>query len=319
VSPREHCRAIVRRSRSSFLPAFFFLTGRQRDALFAVYAYLRAVDDAIDDHPPAIARPMVDELKRQLERSASGHATHPAAVRLGEVAAACSLELDLVWRVVAGLEGDLEPARVATLADLGEYAKTVAGNLGVLLLPIFGVDGRGPGRPYAEALGTALQIINILRDVGEDADRARCYVPLEVLAAHGATTDDILGKKDTPGVRAAMASLRRRARIDVTRARALLPRAERARLAVPEIMADLYLAQLAQLEQLAQPSQPGQPANTANTAHTAHTAHTERPDAGGSPFVGAARVRRRTGLLLATWRYAACRVGRLSLPDAASA
>lgn len=176
------CARIVRASGSSFHQAFRLLPLERRRSLEALYAYCRVVDDAADDGGDA--RAAVAFWREELARVLAGAPTHPVGVALTDSMARFAIPPQHLVEILDGVAMDLVPQRFATFAELRRYCYLVAGAVGLATIPIFGC--RDPrSRDYAEALGVALQLTNILRDVAEDAERGRVYLPQEDLARFG--------------------------------------------------------------------------------------------------------------------------------------
>jgi phytoene synthase len=242
-----YCRQLVRRSRSNFSYAFMFLPLDQEDALEAVYAFCRVVDDAVDE---PIGRGEVGAWREELLRAfgqGGGAPQTPIGIALAESAARFPIRLADLERVVEGVSGDLGRTRYASWAELRDYCERVASAVGLVCIEIFG-HSTARSRRYATELGVALQLTNILRDVAADARRGRIYLPLEDLARFGVSEDDVLERRCTRGFQALMRFEIVRARTLYQTARASVDEADRQRLFVAEIMADIYLALLDQIE-----------------------------------------------------------------------
>jgi len=175
--------AIVRASRSSFVPAFRLLPADRRRDLEIFYAFCRLADDLADDgDTPAAARYAALEAWRAGFRHP---ALHGLPGNLRELITRRGLDRALFLELLDGTATDLAPTvRMATRADLDLYCHRVAGTVGRLCLPIFGADPQRAA-DYAETLGRALQYTNILRDTASDRQRGRIYYPLDELAAAG--------------------------------------------------------------------------------------------------------------------------------------
>ena len=182
--PRLDSAAIVRTSRSSFLPAFLLLAADRRKDLETLYAFCRVADGIADaPGPEAAGRYAALEAWRAGFRDA-GLRGLPDNLR--DLIRRRGLDADLFLALLDGVATDLAaPVRMATRADLDLYCHRVAGTVGRLCLRIFGADPRR-GADYAETLGRALQYTNILRDTASDLERGRIYYPLDELAAAGA-------------------------------------------------------------------------------------------------------------------------------------
>ncbi len=188
-----HCRAIAKREAKNFYYAFVALPTARRNAICAIYAFMRKADDLADDE--SISR---DERRNNIatwvaawHEAASGAATaDPVFMAVRDAVARFNIPLSLLEELVAGVTMDLEhdtagaPDTYATFADLYRYCYLVASVVGLVCIRIFGyTDARA--EKFAEETGIAFQLTNILRDVVEDAARNRVYLPLEELAAHG--------------------------------------------------------------------------------------------------------------------------------------
>ncbi len=185
----DECRAIARRASKSFSLAMRFLPPAKRQAMEALYAFSRTSDDLVDEHSqPAVA------LERWI---AQIHHAVPSADTLVLLAwaDACqhyTLPTDLADELLAGVGMDLTITRYDTFEDLWLYCYRVASVVGLLAMRIIGFTG--DAEHYAIKLGVALQLTNILRDVGEDARRGRIYLPREDLARFGVSEDEVLAQ-----------------------------------------------------------------------------------------------------------------------------
>ena len=181
----RHCRWVVRRSRSNFRLAFFALPRDRRRALNAIYAFCRVVDD-IADSPgaPEAKRRRLARWQEDLARFHEGGRRHPILRELARADAAFGIPLRHLRAVCEGVEMDLEGRPFADFAALEAYCEKVASAVGLACLGVFGVRTRAAER-YARALGVALQLTNILRDVWRDAQAGRLYLPREDLERFG--------------------------------------------------------------------------------------------------------------------------------------
>ncbi|HTU03299.1 MAG TPA: presqualene diphosphate synthase HpnD, partial [Candidatus Sulfotelmatobacter sp.] len=244
----EVCRAVTKASRSNFSYAFLFLPRANREALYAVYAFCRLTDDLVDEaarialpNLPADAPPLerLHAWRAELEACGRGRASHPVTRRLAEVMRAYQIPLTYFVELVNGAEMDLTQSRYATFADLQTYCYRVAGVVGLTCIQVFGYRC-AETRVYAERLGTAFQLTNILRDVGSDAARGRIYLPQEDLARFGCTEAELLEGRMTPRIRELLAFQARRAREVYAAAREALPQADRRSMLPAEIMRAIY-------------------------------------------------------------------------------
>lgn len=188
--------ALIRKS--SFGPGALFLDASARQDLGVYYAYCRAIDDCADEFAPAEAQRHLQRWRNELDALHQGK----AATALGQALAGLCLRrgvpaglLDDLWE---GARADARgPVRFRRYAELRRYCYQVAGSVGVVCLPIFGLD-LAAGTTYALALGEAFQLINILRDVKEDAERGRLYFAQEDLDRHGVKAEDLLAGRMSP-------------------------------------------------------------------------------------------------------------------------
>jgi 15-cis-phytoene synthase len=241
---------LTRRSRSNFYYAFLTLPRRRRDALYAVYAFCRTVDDAADlGHDPAAQRAELRRWRQDVARcfQPGPPPEHPIARQLGSAVAAYPIPRAALEAIIDGCEMDLERVRYETAEDLYPYCYRVASAVGLCCIEIFGyTDPRA--REYAVHLGTALQLTNIMRDVGADARAGRVYVPQEDLRKFGVSEQELIdGHYGEPFVRL-MAHQAARARQFYAAARAAYPRADARSLVAAEIMGRIYHALLDEIE-----------------------------------------------------------------------
>jgi phytoene synthase len=231
---------------SNFAFAFLLLPRRRRHALEAAYGFCRAVDDAVDEVKiEADGLRILADWREQLRLAYSGTPTSAQGVRLAQAAHDFHIEQHDLADILLGVEMDLTTHRYATFADLYTYCYRVASAVGMVAIAIFGAPG---ARDYAEKLGLALQLTNILRDVGEDADRGRIYLPREDLDRFGVSEDDIFHKRYSPAFVDLMTFEAGRAHRFYEEARAVLPHRGRYKLAAAGAMGRIYFELLRTLE-----------------------------------------------------------------------
>ena len=176
----EDCRRVVRRSGSSFRAGMQLLPPERRRAIFAVYALARRIDDIADgDLPTAAKLAQFARLRAELASPDPPQTSLLVAVR--DAAERYPIPLDAFEDLLDGVEADVRGRTYATFAELEEYCRCVAGSIGRLCLGVFETSDRERAEPLADDLGVALQIGNILRDVGEDLANGRVYLPREDL------------------------------------------------------------------------------------------------------------------------------------------
>jgi presqualene diphosphate synthase len=186
-----HVGNVTRSSGSSFLAAMRLLARPRREAMYAIYAFCREVDDVADEPAPAadkLAR--LAEWRAEIDRLYAGMPRHPTARALAPAVRAYNLARADFIAIIEGMEMDVnDTMRAPPLAMLEAYCDRVAGAVGLLSIRVFGANRPGD-RDFAVALGRALQCTNILRDLAEDAALGRLYLPREMLEAAGIRTND---------------------------------------------------------------------------------------------------------------------------------
>lgn len=208
------CTAATRAHSSTFYLGSRLFRGERRAAVTVIYAACRAGDDAVDEAPSAeAARERLAAWWAGIERAYAGTPDPDEAV---EVGLAWLLERYDVPREAfdelrLGLRSDLEPADVQDVDELMRYCRRVAGVVGWLVAPVCGYRGGDETLQMALALGNAMQLTNVLRDVGEDLRMGRCYLPADLRAKHGVDLDDLRAGRITPGYVALLEELAERA------------------------------------------------------------------------------------------------------------
>jgi phytoene synthase len=248
VDAGQFVSRLTRRSRSNFFYAFLCLPRLQRDALYAVYAFCRIVDDAVDlGRDREAQQRALRQWREEIARVYEGTPEHPAAQRLQAAVRTFPIPREALLEVIAGVEMDLEGATYETFEDLYPYCYRVASAVGLCCIEIFGyADPRA--REYAVNLGIALQLTNILRDVQADARAGRVYVPQEDLRRFGVSVEDLVAGRYSPEFEALMAFEAGVARRYYERAWAALPPGDARRLFAAEIMGRTYFALLRAIE-----------------------------------------------------------------------
>ncbi len=240
MNPHDYCQQKAAQSGSSFYYSFLFLPEDRRRAITALYAFCREVDDVVDEvSDPAVARAKLGWWSGEIERAYRGGAQHPVALALADVVQPFALEEDRLHEIVAGMFMDLDHQRYADFQGLRHYCHHVAGVVGVLSAKIFGYEDART-LEYAEELGLAFQLTNIIRDVGEDARRGRVYLPLAELDEYGVSEADILHARETDNFKRLMAFQIERALGHYDRAFARLPAVDRKAQRPGIVMAAIY-------------------------------------------------------------------------------
>ncbi len=243
-----YCAAVTHRSGSSFGMAFRLLSPERRAALYAVYAFCRFVDDVADDATARDPGALLAQWRAELDGVYAGAPVHPIGVALADAVRRFRLDRRHFADLIEGVESDLVRRRYETVEELAEYCYRVASTVGLLCVEIFGY-ARPSARDYARDLGMAFQLTNILRDVREDAERGRIYLPLEDLRRFDVSEEELLAGRWSPRVGALLAFECGRARAHYLRAQGALAPEDRAALAPAEAMRRIYARLLDHIEQ----------------------------------------------------------------------
>ena len=249
AAARVHARVVAARSGSSFLWGMRILPRPRREAMYAIYAFCREVDD-IADEPGATADKLaaLDAWRAEIARLYEGRTRHPTARALLPAVEAYGLPKGELLAVIDGMEMDAREAMAApSLADFELYCRRVAGAVGRLSVRAFGA--REPeADELALVLGEALQVTNILRDLDEDAARGRLYLPAELLDEAGITERAPAAVLADPALPRVCAVLVDRARARFARSRVLLAACDRRPLRPALLMMEVYRRLLDRLE-----------------------------------------------------------------------
>ena len=240
---------VTRKSRSNFFFAFLALPRPRREALYAVYAFCRTVDDIADlGTDPAVQRADLARWRADLARCYDGGTVeHPIARPLAVAVRDFRLPRTALEAIIDGCEMDLTHATYETADELDPYCYRVASAVGLCCIEIFGyTDPRA--RQYAVSLGMALQLTNIIRDVGPDARNGRVYIPQADLRRFGVTNEDLRAGRYGDAFVALMAHEAARARSFYADARAAYPGVDARSLVPAEIMGRIYYALLEEIE-----------------------------------------------------------------------
>jgi len=240
--------APVMRRRSNFGVAFAILPRPQRDAIRAVHAWSRALDDGVDEEAdPARARERLERFRRELALLYDGTPQEPLTAALGPHVRRFHIPRLYFDELINGVEMDLSHRRYGTFTDLRRYCYRVASIVGLICLRIFG-EAEEQGRRYAENLGLALQLTNILRDVGSDLSRGRVYLPADELARFGVSEEGLRRCERDRAFLALMRFQAERARSFFDAAEREVETLDRRRLLAAEIMARVYRRLLERIE-----------------------------------------------------------------------
>jgi 15-cis-phytoene synthase len=185
-----YCQRVARKRAKNFYYSFLLLSRQQRKAMCAIYAFMRYCDDLSDE--PGATRAAIDRWRAELEDALDGRFSgHPLWPAFHHAARRFGIPHNYFHEMIAGVTSDLEARRMETFDHLYQYCYQVASVVGLTTIHIFGFDTNS-ALPLAEKCGVAFQLTNILRDIREDAERGRIYLPAEDLRRFGVSEEDIL-------------------------------------------------------------------------------------------------------------------------------
>jgi 15-cis-phytoene synthase len=192
MTPDAYCQQKSAASGSSFYYSFLFLPQPRRRAIMALYAFCREVDDVVDEcEDVQIAHTKLQWWRTEIERMDAGQPTHPVTRAIGQLRQDFKLDSQRLNEIIDGMQMDLDQSRYVSFDSLALYCHRVAGVVGTLAAEIFGFSD-AKTLLYADKLGLALQLTNIIRDVGEDARRGRIYLPVEDLERYHVPAQELL-------------------------------------------------------------------------------------------------------------------------------
>jgi 15-cis-phytoene synthase len=185
----KYCQRVARKRAKNFYYSFLLLSRQQRKAMCAIYAFMRYCDDLSDE--PGATRGAINRWRAELENALdgrfSGHALWPAFYH---TVRQFGIPSNYFQEMIEGVASDLEPRRMETFDQLRRYCYQVASVVGLTAIHVFGFDTKG-ALPLAAKCGVAFQLTNILRDIREDAERDRIYLPAEDLRQYGVSEEDL--------------------------------------------------------------------------------------------------------------------------------
>lgn len=249
MNPDDYCQNVAAKSGSSFYYAFLFLPPERRKAITALYAFCREVDDVVDEvNEASVARMKLAWWRSQIENLFQGQAPeHPIMQALAPHVKPFGLEAAQLHAIIEGMEMDLEQYQYGDFNSLKKYCWHAAGVVGELSAKIFGYNNPQT-LEYADKLGLAFQLTNIIRDVGDDARRGRIYLPVEDLQRFEVTQNDILDSNYNENFVALMQFQTDRARKAYQAAMLALPEEDRRAQRPGLLMAAIYYALLDEIE-----------------------------------------------------------------------
>lgn len=240
MSPDEYCQQKAIQSGSSFYYSFLYLPAPQRAAITALYAFCREVDDVVDEiEDQQVARTKLNWWKQELDALFKGNPTHPVTQALQPHISTYQLEYSLLNAIITGMEMDLNQTRYIDFSGLKNYCWHVASTVGILSSRIFGYTDHKTEQ-FAETLGIALQLTNIIRDVGEDYLKGRVYLPTDELKQFNVTVMDLGNHHYSPQFESLMQFQVKRAQNFYQEAMSLLPPSDRRAQRPGLIMAKIY-------------------------------------------------------------------------------
>lgn len=242
-SDYARCAEITRRASSNFYYAFMLLPLERRRALYSVYAFCRFVDDIADNDSIKNPAALLTRWREELNNVFAGKPSRAISRALSENVRRFNIPRRHFEEVINGVEMDLTQRRYEIFSDLCLYCRRVASAVGLICIEIFGYQNQST-RLYAELLGIAFQLTNIIRDVGEDAARGRIYLPLEDLARFRVSEAEIVNGVYSAGFRALIEFQAARARRYYREAEQALTDQDRGSMLPAEGMRLIYLTLL---------------------------------------------------------------------------
>ena len=252
MSPEQYVQDKAAKSGSSFYYAFLFLPAPKRAAITAFYAFCREVDDVVDEiSDPSVAAVKLAWWRKEIASAFAGQPQHPAMRALMPHCGPYDIRLEHLTAVIDGCQMDLEQTRFLDYPGLQRYCHLVAGVVGEVASGIFG-RSHADSIAYAHKLGLAMQLTNIIRDVGDDARRGRIYLPISELQQFEVKAHEILQRTSPWGYSERFTALMQfqaeRAHRLYDEAFALLPEADRRAQKPGLMMANIYRALLREIE-----------------------------------------------------------------------
>ena len=252
MTPQQYVQNKAASSGSSFYYAFLFLPPHRRAAITAFYAFCREVDDVVDEVvDPSVAASKLQWWRTEVGRSFAGEPSHPVMLALMPLAADFQIKAEHLQAVIEGCQTDLQQTRFLDYPALQRYCHLVAGVVGEVAANIFGRTQEATVQ-YAHQLGQAMQLTNIIRDVGDDARRGRVYLPLDELQRFEVKAHELLQRESpwgySPRFDALMRFQAERAHAAYDAALALLPNADRQAQKPGLMMANIYRTLLREIQ-----------------------------------------------------------------------
>lgn len=246
----EDAKQIAKQSKSSFYYSFSLLSPEKRDAMNTVYAFCRQTDDIVDtnDIPEDTKFEKLVKWRNEVELALKGNSEYVLLNRLIEIAQKFNIPFDPIFDLIDGMKMDIENKRYLNFDDLMNYCYKVASTVGLMCIEIFGYNNKST-KDYAINLGYALQLTNILRDVGEDADNGRIYLPMQDLSTHKISEYDIFTKKFSSNFKELMRQEAQKAKDLYTKANTFLDIDDKKSMFAARAMQHIYFKLLEKIEE----------------------------------------------------------------------
>ena len=245
----ETCRRLTRREARNFYFAFLTLPAQRRRAIYVAYAFCRYCDDSVDAEGTTEEKlDRISRLRHMLAETYDGRPAEPVFVGLADVARQYDIPQEYFAEVLNGVESDLVKNRYADFDELRTYCYQVASVVGLICIHIFGYSGAEDARRHAIDLGLAMQLTNICRDVREDWEMGRVYLPQDELRRFGVTEQDLDAGAVTESFARLLGFQIERARGYFASGRLLLPHLPRSSRACPAALGSIYGAVLNKIE-----------------------------------------------------------------------
>lgn len=248
MTPQQYCQDKTAKSGSSFTASFIFLSKEKRDAMTALYAFCREVDDIVDEITDLnVAQTKLNWWRGEIKNLYLKQPQHPVTKALTQHIETFKLDAEHFNEIIDGMEMDLKFNRYEDFKQLQLYCYRVASVVGLLSAQIFGFTNRKTLK-YAHDLGIAFQLTNIIRDVGEDARRNRIYLPLDELSQFNVTEEDLLQSRESDAVKVLLDYQIERAERYYDRALNALPPEDKKQQRVGLMMAAIYRTLLREIK-----------------------------------------------------------------------
>ena len=244
----QYCTRLTKKEARNFYYAFITLPSKKRKAIYAVYAFSRLCDDIADEYSPL--KDKVDglnNLRTYLRDCYAGNPKGQVFFALADCSAQFQIPIEYFEDIIEGVEVDLQKTRYHDFTELKSYCYKVASVVGLICINVFGYN-KPEAKEYAINLGLAMQLTNIIRDVKEDAERGRIYIPLDELSHFGYSEEELIKGLETEAFHKLMSFQAKRAREYFAKGHLLMPLLPIRSRACPAILAGIYSALLDKIE-----------------------------------------------------------------------